>query len=324
MCTASTGRRFAHRLDCAVRWPPLAHSKRLQQTAPAGVYLLPSPHSFSLFHGLIFVRKGHYRRAVFAFSLALPATYPAAPPTISFTPPGSDLFHPLIASSGLVDTSRLDWQPNQHSLTHALSYVKKLFYKTEWWGEGEVGRREARDLWRGNKAEFGQRVATCTAWSLDNLSDNGRAMHVTRPAAQHERVWQRIAEQWKEKEAREAEEEAKGQQGAAPSGGEGATRAAVAYLPWFMPGELSLVSREDAMGDALGRAKIVVTAQEEAEWMEEERRRKAEERKQRVEAAAGRDEGERQETREEVAAAEEVHAAQYALDESVTGEEDLP
>ena len=285
------------------------------------MYLLPSPHSFSVFHGLIFVRKGHYRRAILTFTLTLPPTYPATPPTITFTPASSDLFHPLIATNGAVDPLHLDWQPNVHSLTHALAYVKKLFYKTEWWGEGELGRREARELWRTNKSEFNQRVSTCVAWSLDTLVDNGRAMHVTRPTAQHERVWQRIAQQWKEEEGREAEEV---KQGRRQSADDAATASRAGYLHWFMPGQHSIVSREDALGDALGRGKIVVTAEEEKEWMEEERRRRAEERKQRVDAAAGKDEGEQQETKEEVEVEAEVHSAQYALDESVTTEEDLP
>ena len=296
-------------------------SKRLQQTAPAGVYLLPSPQSFSLFHGLVFVRKGHYRRAILAFTLSLPVTYPASPPAITFTPASSELFHPLIASNGTADTSHIDWQPNVHSLTHALSYVKKLFYKTEWWAEAEAGsgRREARELWRVNKEEFNRRVAVCVAWSLDTLVDNGRAMHVTRPTPHHDTVWQRIAQQWKDDEEQQAED---AKQGRARPTDDTASRAG--YLRWFLPGEHSMVSREDALGETLGRGKIVVTAEEEKEWMEEERRRRAEERKQRVDTAAGKDEGEQQETTEEVEAEAEVHAAAYALDESITTEEDLP
>ena len=302
------------------------------------MYLLPSPHSFDLFHGLIFVRKGHYRRAILHFTLTLPPTYPTLPPTITFAPAPPELFHPLIATTGIVDTARLEWQPGVHSLSHALAYVKKLFYKVEWWGEGEGGRREARELWKGNREEFNRRVLVCIAWSLDTLVDNGKAMHVTPPSQQHEKLWQRIAEQWGQEEKNETEQPAThGQQPAAAAAAADSQPARTAghnsssggsYLQWFMPGPHCILSREEALGDAgMGRGKkIVVTVEEEREWLEEERRRRAEARKQRVDAVAGKDEGEQQDTQAEVEAEDEVHAAQYALDESVTTEEeeDLP
>ena len=200
--------------------------------------------------------------------------------------------------------------------------MKKLFYKTDWWGDGDGGRRDARELWKHNRDEFNRRVTVCVAWSLDTLVDNGRAMHVTRPTQQHDRLWQRIAQHWKEDEDKEAE--------AVKQGGRQTSdeQTRHGYLQWFMPGEQSVVSREDAWGEAaLGRGRIVVTAEEEKEWMEEERKRRAEERRQRVEAAAGKDEGEQAETKAELEAEAEVQDAQYAygLDESITtGEEDLP
>lgn len=213
-----------------------------------------------------------------------------------------------------MDTAHLDWASDTHTLTHILAYIKKLFYKVEWWADSAdsaatvVGRRDtARELWKTNKEEFARRVALCVAASIDTLTETGRAMHVTRPTQQHERVWQRIAQQWA------AEEEESAEMSAQP------TRS---YLQWFIPGSECLVSREDAMGDGLGRAKIAVTADEEKEWMEQERRRRADERKQRVDTAAGKDEGEQQDTPAEVEAEQDVHTAQYALDESVTPEEE--
>ena len=280
------------------------------------MYLLPSPHSFTLFHGLIFVRKGHYRRAVLPFTLQLPPSYPALPPAITFTPPAPELFHPLVAANGAVDTSHLHWQPHEQSLSHALHFIKTIFYKVEWWAaEGEGGRREARELWRINKAEFGRRVAVCVKWSVESLHDNARSLHVTQPTPQHDTLWQRIAEQWAEQEGR---------------GGGGVEELQSGYLAWFLPGPQCLLSREDVLGAVGGRSagkRVVVTAAEEREWMDEEWRRRAGERRQRVDAAAGKDEGEQHETQAEVEAEAEVHSAtaSYALDESVTPEEeDLP
>ena len=82
---------------------------------------------------MIFVRKGHYRGAIFKFCLMIPLSYPDEGPKVHFL---SEVFHPLIhPDTGLLDISLQfpTWSSNQHYIVLLLCYIKKIFYKTDMW-----------------------------------------------------------------------------------------------------------------------------------------------------------------------------------------------
>ena len=267
--------------------------------------MLPSSASLYVWHGLIFVRKGFYRKAILPFTLTIPSTYPAQPPTVTFP---THPFHPLITSGTLsLSPSLTPWSPQTHLLLHVIAHVKKAFYRTEWWAEPSAGSNAAKELWRNDKGEFGRRVERAVRESVEGVWEAGKEMRVTRGREVHERVWTRVQERWK------AEEEGR------PVG---------PFLDWFMPGVTGLVD-EDSADPA--KVRIAVTADEEREWVEEELQRRAEERKQRIASAVAAQELTSSppsdgETTDDDAIDVEAPStsSQYALDTSGDGDEVLP
>ncbi|KAI9672270.1 MAG: hypothetical protein M1831_002084 [Alyxoria varia] len=59
-----------------------------------GIYVSLTQGDASLWHGVLFVRKGPYAPAILRFRISFALGYPLVPPTVSFT---SDPFHPLIS-----------------------------------------------------------------------------------------------------------------------------------------------------------------------------------------------------------------------------------
>ena len=251
------------------------------------MYILPSPSSLRVWHGLIFLRKGSYRRGIFPFTVNIPASYPSLPPAVVFSS-ASDLFHPLISSfTGELELSASfsPWLPEQHLIVHVIAHVKKSFYRTDWWAaeDGAGGNKQAKELWRRDKDEFARRVEKSVSSSVEAVWEKGgEALRVRRPQPVHEKVWERIQQRWREDEA-EAETAAAAD--AQPAAQQPRARAQRGYLDWFLPGVDGLCSDLLSANDGQ-RIRLVVTAEEEKEWMEEERKRAAEERRQRVEQAA--------------------------------------
>ena len=242
-----------------------------------------------MWHGLIFVRKGYYRKAIFPFTLSMPSSYPADPPSVTFP---SLPFHPLISPSTgclTLHPSLTPWSPSTHLLLHVLAHIKKAFYHTQWWAD-PTPPTPASTLYRttrgeGLGGEFVRRVERSVRDSVEGVwGEGGREMRVGKgggPRAVHERVWERVQERWR------AEEEGRGGETAG------------SYLDWFLPGVAALGGGggDDDVGSAggggaAGGARVAVTAEEEREWMEEERRRRAEERAERIARAVAASEGE--------------------------------
>ena len=236
----------------------------------------------SVWHGLIFVRKGYYRKGVFPFTILIPPTYPSEPPSVTF--PGLP-FHPLIhpsTGSLTLHPSLSPWSPSSHLLLHLLSHLKKAFYHTHWWADASPPTPAAA-LYRqtrgeGMGGEFGRRVERSVRESVEGVwGEGGKEMRVRGAGGGvgggvrevHEKVWERVQERWRAEE-------------------EGRVGGASSYLDWFLPGVAALGGEEDGGGGGGGSGvggKVAVTAEEEREWMEEERRRRAEERKERLDRA---------------------------------------
>lgn len=50
-----------------------------------GIYVVPSVDSLRHWHGVIFLRKSHYRKGIFKFVIRIPEEYPDASPRVFFT-----------------------------------------------------------------------------------------------------------------------------------------------------------------------------------------------------------------------------------------------
>lgn len=135
---------------------------------PLGVYILPLqadpfservsqrfvwlPRSLTwsstAWHGVIFMHKGYYAGAVLKFTLAIPASYPSSPPTLSVQTP---CFHPLIDPA--TTRVRLDgrfpkWRAREDFLFHVLHFFKSMFKRAalDQLTEGSCANREAYRL----------------------------------------------------------------------------------------------------------------------------------------------------------------------------------
>jgi ubiquitin-protein ligase len=57
--------------------------------------------SILVWHGVLFVRQGHYKNAILKFQIKYPKEYPTLPPTLIFL---SKIYHPLVN----LETGELD------------------------------------------------------------------------------------------------------------------------------------------------------------------------------------------------------------------------
>ena len=180
----------------------------MKHQAPTGVYVLPAADSLRRWYGVIFIRKGHYRGGIFKFVLIIPPTYPDDGPKVHFL---SEVFHPLIhPETGLLDISIQfpQWSSNQHYIVLLLCYIKKIFYKTEYW-EPRVGKEalnpKAQSTWMKNKEEYFKQCEKCTAKSQLNEKlystpeDPKMSIRFERPRPAHEEAYRRIINQEKER-----------------------------------------------------------------------------------------------------------------------------
>jgi len=213
----------------------LMEYKRLKQQSPTGVYILPAADSLRRWYGVIFLRKGHYRGAVFKFVILIPMKYPDEAPTVHFL---SEVFHPLIhPATGLLDLSPQfpRWNSTQHYIVLVLCYIKKIFYKTELW-EARPGKEamnaQAQKLWMNSKDEYFRQADACClrSQSVEQLyttpNDQRFSIHFERIKPAHEEAYRRIVRQDKEK-------------GVAGS----------SYLDWFSDGVWKLDNTLDPVQD---------------------------------------------------------------------------
>lgn len=76
---------------------------------------------------MLFIHRGYYAGAVYRFTLDVPASYPAAPPTVRFM---TECFHPLVdPATGRFDLrSRFpQWRARIDFLCHVLHFLKGSF-----------------------------------------------------------------------------------------------------------------------------------------------------------------------------------------------------
>lgn len=146
--------------------------KHLKQHSPSGVYLLPSPTSLRLFHGVIFLRRGFYSNAIFKFTMELPEGYNDVNtfPEITFD---TKVYNPYVNDQGVLDLTAAytKWDPHRHYLVTVLTFLKKIFY-IKAFGDGATANLEARDLSRSNPGEYRKQVGKCVKESQLGLFIN--------------------------------------------------------------------------------------------------------------------------------------------------------
>jgi len=175
----------------------LMEFKKLKHHAPSEVYVMPSLTSIRKWDGVIIVRKGVYRKAIFKFLIDIPNSYPEQAPKIFFS---QEVFHPLIRP----DTGELDisvqfpvWQPNQHYIVLLLGYIKKCFYKTDFFiprPDQEPFNKQAQTLWITKKEEFIRRCEKSANDSNNKVYDNrqGSLLVFSKPQSAYDGAYQRI------------------------------------------------------------------------------------------------------------------------------------
>ncbi|KAL6063737.1 Ubiquitinconjugating enzyme subfamily protein [Balamuthia mandrillaris] len=148
----------------------LIEYKHLPQFVPGGVFVLPSAQTLFEWHGVIFIRQGHYRKAVFKFILFIPSNYPESAPEVQFV---SFVYHPAVSpSDGKLNVSPAfpnGWTPNKNHIWHVLAYIKKLFYQVD---VQNVSNHEAAELFQNDATKFKAKVSECVQQSIDNVHIN--------------------------------------------------------------------------------------------------------------------------------------------------------
>ena len=169
----------------------LIEYKQLAHIAPRGVYVLPSFDDMFLWHGVIFVRRGHYGGGIFKFRYQLPPTYPSigSRPSVVFT---SRVYHPLVhPDSGELELHNAfpNWDPTQHFNVSVLTFIKKIFYLRDFHVEFPYNAA-ANDTWRDDKRAFLDEANRCVQESLEQRHENepGSSIRMMPPVPQHDQL----------------------------------------------------------------------------------------------------------------------------------------
>ena len=102
--------------------------KGLRDSAPSGVYVVPSFSSLRVWHGFIIVHQGWYKDGTFKFRIEFPDDYPEVQPTVKFL---TKLYHPFVHQRTLemhLGWAVKRWNPAKHSILYVLKRLKKMFY----------------------------------------------------------------------------------------------------------------------------------------------------------------------------------------------------
>jgi len=151
--------------------------RNLKQSAPSGVYILPSIHNIRLYFGVIFIRRGAYANAVFKFTIKLPTMYNGINtwPTVIFTAP-SNIYNSYID----YDTGELNvkeafprWDPQKHYLVTLLTYIKKIFYIKNFENtKNAILNFQAYDMACNNIDIYKKNIKDCVMQSKQGLIQN--------------------------------------------------------------------------------------------------------------------------------------------------------
>jgi ubiquitin-protein ligase len=171
--------------------------KQLTQTAPRGVYVLPSFDDLRTWHGVIFVRRGHYAGGIFKFRYELPLEYPSegSRPRVTFT---SRVFHPRVhPESGELELHSAfpRWDPSAVWNHSVLTFVKKIFYLKDFAVEFPYSDA-ANEMWkRDDKREYLHNASKCVQESLERRyanADPASSIRMAPPMQQHEALRQKL------------------------------------------------------------------------------------------------------------------------------------
>ena len=130
MAAANVGGLKAYKSQSMKNYHLHVEYRHLHQHAPPGLFVLPSFTDIRTWFGVVFLRSGVYRDAIFKFRVDIPFNYPedGALPSVTFA---SDVFHPLIdAATGKLELSGRfpTWTAGKDYIIHVLLFVKKIFY----------------------------------------------------------------------------------------------------------------------------------------------------------------------------------------------------
>ncbi|KAL8281306.1 hypothetical protein RQP46_006340 [Phenoliferia psychrophenolica] len=136
------------------------------------MYVIPDASDAFKWTGVLFVHRGYFASGVFSFTLSIPTTYPAAPPTVTFQ---TDCFHPLIdpTSGRFALASRFpSWRPRVDFLFHVLHYLKAAFKRAslDELREASCLNKEAYRLYRDQNTLFAKLAAQSAMLSITDAS----------------------------------------------------------------------------------------------------------------------------------------------------------
>lgn len=86
-----------------------------------------------VWHGIIFLRGGHYKNGVFRFVMHIPLEYPEIPPSIFFT---TKVYNPCIdIRTGELDLSVQfpEWNASKNFILLIITFIKRIFYIPQLW-----------------------------------------------------------------------------------------------------------------------------------------------------------------------------------------------
>ncbi|KAJ1665930.1 hypothetical protein IW140_002856 [Coemansia sp. RSA 1813] len=126
LAISTTGRFYSeHMRRCELRIE-LLRMRTLGHT-PRGIYVMPSLESISVWHGVMFVKRGYWRDAVIRFRIDIPREYPRTHPVITLATP---VAHPLVRLEDgrfALEQQFPQWTPYSDHIFHALHYLKNAF-----------------------------------------------------------------------------------------------------------------------------------------------------------------------------------------------------
>jgi ubiquitin-protein ligase len=168
--------------------------KALRHQAPGGVFVVPSFSDLRIWHGVIFVRRGHYANGVFKFTVYIPPDYSDwnTWPKVIFS---SKVFNPFVnpATGELkVQSFLAQWDPKKHYMVTVLTLLKKIFYVKDF--DAATSNEEAKRLFAEDKDEFLRRVGDCVRNSIECVYEGSEAcsLKFTEPRAQHDELRNRL------------------------------------------------------------------------------------------------------------------------------------
>ncbi len=174
---SSKGSTYRKRLqDYAI----LMEYNAMRDRVVSSLYVIPQFGNLRRWHGVIFVRSGHYAGGTFKFIVTLPEGYPTSGvPTVRFL---TSLYHPMVDPSkqtldlspapirfnrgpategGDAKAAREAAVPGRGYMLKLMTYIKEVFYYHEkfWLGgdgrrPGRAANRKAASLWRKSKDKF--------------------------------------------------------------------------------------------------------------------------------------------------------------------------